>query len=586
MKLHYYCNNRCIFCHCDGHRNAATETDRLSTLLGRIPTGVTQILLSGGEPTIYPDLKNILSQLKQQNLTTGFITNGRMFAYPAFARMAIEARSEYFYISLHASKSEIHDRITGSPGSFHQTVTGINNLSSLSGSIEIVLNCVVTRENADDLLGVVAFVRDLGGPRLKFSVPEWKGSVKTSRDRFILPLSEAAERIGEAMVTARRSGVRVSYDGLPYCFLPVELREANENLETNRIFFMAEAFEERFHPTDESLRFKNLDCHNCSFDSVCRGTYCGYETDDHFAVMPIRQTVPNSFSLILKDKVNLPDQPCPAQWNAVGTGVAPDALFVQSGQHAERYEARSPFFKREEFAVAVAEGQIYELPPSDGSLLSIPNLLRVRLRHRCSDCNDLCLGVFDRENPKPFFAFSAQTIDRLMRLQGDVLEVGSGDVLLSDWFFNRLEGRIHYTGLEPDVARVTAARQAFPAGRFVHGAAEQDLFPPESFDWVLMLGSYGHIADLPQAFSVIRRILKPGGTLLIIENSVFGVLQQESLSDAIESADGTCGYEHYRNHELIDAVRTLKDAGFSVSETENLSPDSSFWIAVAAVTAG
>jgi ubiquinone/menaquinone biosynthesis C-methylase UbiE len=107
-----------------------------------------------------------------------------------------------------------------------------------------------------------------------------------------------------------------------------------------------------------------------------------------------------------------------------------------------------------------------------------------------------------------------QAVVELGRLQGcRVLDVGCGSGGVIRQLARGLG--IDAVGLDPspkmiDVARAEAGRW----GEFLVGQAEQLPFEPESFDGVVMRWVVHHL-DRPAAFAEIRRVLRPGGRLVV-----------------------------------------------------------------------
>lgn len=64
-----------------------------------------------------------------------------------------------FYNCLHGSKDEIHDKITGVPNSFQETIAGIQNLKKLD--VSIVAKIVISKDNATDLVNIMALLNKL-----------------------------------------------------------------------------------------------------------------------------------------------------------------------------------------------------------------------------------------------------------------------------------------------------------------------------------------------------------------------------------------------------------------------------------------
>ena len=70
--------------------------------------------------------------------------------------------------------------------------------------------------------------------------------------------------------------------------------------------------------------------------------------------------------------------------------------------------------------------------------------------------------------------------------------------------------------LDPSEGMLAIARTKLTA-RFVVGRAEQIPFPDHSFDFLTMGYALRHVTSLEAAFREYRRVLKPGGKLLILE---------------------------------------------------------------------
>jgi SAM-dependent methyltransferase len=75
-------------------------------------------------------------------------------------------------------------------------------------------------------------------------------------------------------------------------------------------------------------------------------------------------------------------------------------------------------------------------------------------------------------------------------------------------------------GLDLTPAALAMSRARFRlarlAGRFVNGSAEELPFADATFDAVCSMGVLHHTPDTPRAVSEIRRVLKPGGRLIVM----------------------------------------------------------------------
>jgi len=104
------------------------------------------------------------------------------------------------------------------------------------------------------------------------------------------------------------------------------------------------------------------------------------------------------------------------------------------------------------------------------------------------------------------------------RARGRVLEIGAGTGSQLRWYWPGAS----VTALEPDAAMAERARRRAKRARapvvVVEGSAEQLPFADASFDAVVSTFSLCTIGDPEAALEEVRRVLVPGGDLLLVEH--------------------------------------------------------------------
>ena len=114
-------------------------------------------------------------------------------------------------------------------------------------------------------------------------------------------------------------------------------------------------------------------------------------------------------------------------------------------------------------------------------------------------------------------AYRLGKIRELGILRGDWLDCGCAD---GGYTAHLVElGAESATGVDPDGDRIGLARERTPAGasvRFVEGTAEALPFAEDCFDGVLLNEVLEHVRDERRALREIRRVLRPGGYLVIM----------------------------------------------------------------------
>jgi ubiquinone/menaquinone biosynthesis C-methylase UbiE len=99
----------------------------------------------------------------------------------------------------------------------------------------------------------------------------------------------------------------------------------------------------------------------------------------------------------------------------------------------------------------------------------------------------------------------------------DVLDVGSGPGLLTAEMALEVGPSGTVTGIDPSEQMIALARERDPTTTFVHGTATELPFRDASFDAVTSTQVYEYVDDVPGALAEARRVLRPGGRLLVLD---------------------------------------------------------------------
>ncbi len=154
LSLTYLCNNRCRWCYAASNDYDAVKQktldpareDGILELLSAI--GIKRITLIGGEPSLYPNLENLMHKISLKGLNAGIVTNGRCFKNRDFVRKLRQAGLKNATFSIEGPP-KIHDYTTQVSGSFYEVMLGIEN--AINEKMEISTNTVISTINKDCL---------------------------------------------------------------------------------------------------------------------------------------------------------------------------------------------------------------------------------------------------------------------------------------------------------------------------------------------------------------------------------------------------------------------------------------------------
>ncbi|HNT77675.1 MAG TPA: radical SAM protein [Anaerolineae bacterium] len=162
VALTYACNNACPHCYNEPGRfpmRSLARDDWFRVLDTLADIGVPHVILTGGEPTLHPDLPALIRHADARGQIVGMNTNGRRLADPALVDDLAAAGLNHVQVTLESSRAAVHNTMTGAT-SFDETVRGIQN--ALMGGLHTITNTTLTQRNRDHAVEIVEFLHDLG----------------------------------------------------------------------------------------------------------------------------------------------------------------------------------------------------------------------------------------------------------------------------------------------------------------------------------------------------------------------------------------------------------------------------------------
>lgn len=231
FPLQYECNNKCSWCYAPSeitsskHKrfNDTKEKDFLDLVSN---LNVKKIILIGGEPTLYPNLERFVSRIAQVGITPSMVTNGRRLSDEYFVKKIKDCGMKTVTISIEGSSPKIHDSITNIPGSFYETIQGIDN--SIKYGLHTCTETTISKENEEDLEKLVSLLegKDLSSRLFNICGPCVANIEDSSH---VISLSKGAKIFEKIYSLAENKNVRL-VTPVPVCnFTPVIYEEMKKN---------------------------------------------------------------------------------------------------------------------------------------------------------------------------------------------------------------------------------------------------------------------------------------------------------------------------------------------------------------------
>lgn len=277
LKVGFTCNNFCRFCVQGDKRRFGSRSEReLKKLILQGRKKAQDIVFTGGEPCLHPQLLELIRYAKQAGYRTIQIqTNGRMFSYKKFCGDIIEAGANEFSPALHGHRPDLHDFLTGSPGSFLQTVLGIRNLRSMGQTV--ITNTVITKPNFRHLPEIADVLIQLGVGHFQFAFVHPLGRAKENFRSIVPRFTLIEPYVKKGLRKGRDAGLSAKTEAIPYCFmLGFESCIAEETIPPTTIYDLNHVVENFKVSRITEGKAKGPSCRKCLYYRKCEGPWKEY----------------------------------------------------------------------------------------------------------------------------------------------------------------------------------------------------------------------------------------------------------------------------------------------------------------------
>ncbi|MCA9961700.1 MAG: radical SAM protein, partial [Anaerolineales bacterium] len=192
IKLIWTCNLRCGMCnHWRSKRDVPLGLAQWQAIVDELVLwGCRKIHITGGEPTLHPDLPALIAYMTDKGLRVNMTTNGTLLTKER-ARALGAAGLGNVNISIDSPERQIHDHVRGVKGAWKKTVKGADYLQRYLKKGKLRINTVVGRRNYASLAQMPDFAASLGADFLNLiPLDEHTGDLQRLRKEQILAFNE------------------------------------------------------------------------------------------------------------------------------------------------------------------------------------------------------------------------------------------------------------------------------------------------------------------------------------------------------------------------------------------------------------
>lgn len=152
------CNFKCKYCRGLNSNNDITATDAVWTIELWARQQLKNIRFSGGEPTLWPDLVDLVRYARSLNINRIALSTNGSASPRLYQRLALAGVND-FSISLDSCCADTNNKMSGRNDVFRRIIANILMLSEIS---YVTVGIVLTEDNVAEIEDTILFASSLG----------------------------------------------------------------------------------------------------------------------------------------------------------------------------------------------------------------------------------------------------------------------------------------------------------------------------------------------------------------------------------------------------------------------------------------
>ena len=247
------------------------DSMKKAVICGR-ENGCNELVLSGGEPTIYPEIIREIIKLAETLEYQKFIiqTNGYGIAqsddFVIYLDSVAKRKEVCISFSVHGHIPDIHNDLSGNENAFENTINAIEKTSKTY--CKIYTNTVINSKNKSHLKDIAHLLQSYNPEIMQFSAMHLKEKTPLS-----VSFRETVNAIRELKDEVSLDVLRT--EGVPYCCLyGMEQCVGESSWPTVLDLYNKEDdYLNDFKQIESGMRKKMKNCNECILNSICMGVW-------------------------------------------------------------------------------------------------------------------------------------------------------------------------------------------------------------------------------------------------------------------------------------------------------------------------
>jgi SynChlorMet cassette radical SAM/SPASM protein ScmF len=184
------------------------------------PLGLQSVKLTGGEPMLHPQFREIVKYLDHENIDILIETNGTLINRDLAEFLKSKPRLRFISISVDGASSASHEEVRGVQGSFDRAIQGIKNLVSSGFRPQMI--CTLHKGNVHEVDQIIELAKTLDCGSVKFNLLQQIGRGDGFYAKDGLSVQEILHIYDDFINKPITSNNFFVYFDIPIAFIPIK----------------------------------------------------------------------------------------------------------------------------------------------------------------------------------------------------------------------------------------------------------------------------------------------------------------------------------------------------------------------------
>jgi SynChlorMet cassette radical SAM/SPASM protein ScmF len=184
------------------------------------PLGLRTVKLTGGEPMLHPQFREIVEYIDNEGIEIILETNGTLIDQDSVNFLKSKSRICFISISLDGATAARHEALRGVRGSFDRAVRGIKLLAAAGFQPQLI--CTLHKDNSHEIDKTIALAQSLGCGSVKFNILQQIGRGNDLYAEFGLSVKDILTLYNEFLNNQKNASHILTHFDIPIAFKPIK----------------------------------------------------------------------------------------------------------------------------------------------------------------------------------------------------------------------------------------------------------------------------------------------------------------------------------------------------------------------------